>query len=469
LRCPLAIKEEKGFFASLGDSLSSLRLTIALLIILAVASIFGTVIPQNASPEEYLRAYKVPTYKILRILGFLDMYHTGWFLFLLALLSLNLVACSLKRFRTSWRFFSHPQERLDEDQWKALPGSRKFSRKGLPEESLPDYREALSRVFSQPRVLEEPRVHHLFAEKGKLSRLGVYFIHLSVLVILAGALIGSFFGFRGNVNIVEGEAADKVILRSEGQAQPLGFSVRLDKFNISLYPSGAPKEFKSTLTILEGDRPVVTEPIRVNHPLTYRGISLYQSSYGVAGVQKAVLNIKDREARKELAVAAQIGTKTEIPGSTNSFLLAGFIPDFQGMGPALQMIFFEPNHPHENFWILQDHPEFAEKQPGRYAFTIQEIEPKYYSGLQVTKDPGVWVVWVGCFLMMGGFYMTFLLSHRRVWVRLTEKGRETLAEIAGSSHRDRSGFEKELEKIEQELRERPPRERRNSAKSEDPP
>jgi cytochrome c biogenesis protein len=139
------------------------------------------------------------------------------------------------------------------------------------------------------------------------------------------------------------------------------------------------------------------------------------------------------------------------------------------MGPALQMIFFEPNRPHENFWLLQNHPEFADRQPGRYSFTIKEIEPKYYSGLQVTKDPGVWVVWVGCFLMMGGFFMTFLLSHRRVWVRLTEKAGATWVEIAGSSHRDRAGFEKELEKIDQGLRERPPKERQKSAKSEDPP
>ena len=87
-------KEEKGFSPSLWDSFSSLRLTIALLIILAITFIFGTVIPQNASPEVYLRAYKLPTYKILKILGFLDMYHAKWFLFLLALLSLNLVACS---------------------------------------------------------------------------------------------------------------------------------------------------------------------------------------------------------------------------------------------------------------------------------------------------------------------------------------------------------------------------------------
>jgi len=80
----LSKKEEKGFSPSIWDSFSSLRLTIALLIILAITSIFGTVIPQNASPEVYLRAYKLPTYKILKILGFLDIYHAKWFLFLLA-------------------------------------------------------------------------------------------------------------------------------------------------------------------------------------------------------------------------------------------------------------------------------------------------------------------------------------------------------------------------------------------------
>lgn len=446
-----AAKEEKGLFPSLWDSLSSLRLTIALLIILAVASIFGTVIPQNASPEEYLRAYKVSTYRILKILGFLDMYHAGWFVFLLALLSLNLVACSLRRLRITLRFF-YPGVPLEEEQWRAMPLNKKFSQKGLPAEGLPQYREALSLVFSKPKVLEGPRAYHLFAEKGKLSRLGVYFIHLSILIILAGALIGSFFGFRGNVKIVEGQAADRVILRSEGQIQPLGFSVRLEKFNVSFYFSGAPKEFKSTLTVLEGQTKVLTEPIRVNHPLTYKGITFYQSSYGIAGIEKAILAIKDRQSSKEVIVSAQMGSRTEIPGTSSSFLLADFIPDFQGMGPAFQVLFFEPSRPHENFWVFQHHPEIDQKRPGRYQFTVKEFDPRYYSGLQVTKDPGVWVVWLGCFLMMAGFYMAFFMSHRRVWVKLTEREAGTLVEIAGSSHRDRLGFEKEFEKIEQALK-----------------
>jgi cytochrome c biogenesis protein len=244
---------------------------------------------------------------------------------------------------------------------------------------------------------------------------------------------------------------DRVIFGREGQPQPLGFKVKLDKFNVSFYPSGAPREFKSTVTILEGTHKVFTEPILVNHPLTYKGISLYQSSYGIAGVEKAVLTIKDRESGEIVSIAAPMGKRTEVPGSSSFFLLEHFLPDLQGMGPTLQIIFFEPHRPQQEFWVFQNHPEFEDQRPGRYRLTIKEIEPRFYSSLQVTKDPGVWIVWIGCFLMVAGFYMTFFMSHRRIWVKLTEKVGGTLIEVTGSSHRDRLGFEKEFEKIYQAL------------------
>lgn len=444
---------EKGFWSSLGDSLSSLRLTIGLLIILAVASIFGTVIPQNASPEDYLRIYKFSTYKILKILGFLDMYHGAWFVFLLALLSLNLVACSWKRFRITWKlFFSSGKER-EGGEWKSVPLNRKFSRKEPPEKALADIQTVIARNFRQPKIGENGKGSYLlFSEKEKLSRLGVYFIHVSVLVILAGALIGSFFGFRGNVNIVEGETADRVVLRGPVETRPLGFSVRLDQFNVSFYPSGAPREFKSTVTILDGGQKVRTEPILVNHPLTYKGISLYQASYGIAGVEKAVLTVRDRESGREVSMPVRVGTRTEIPGSGSAFLLSRFVPDIQGMGPAFQVLLFSAGQPEANFWIFRDYPELENQRAGRYRFAVKSIEPRYYSGLQVTRDPGVWVVWVGCFLMIAGFYMTFFMSHRRIWVTLSEKGKETAVVLAGSSHRDRLGFEQEFEKIYHSLR-----------------
>lgn len=446
-------EKEKGLLSTLWDSLSTVRLTIPLLIVLAVVSIFGTLIPQNATPEEYLRIYKVSTYKILRILGFLDMYHAGWFVFLLALLSLNLMVCSLRRWPSVRRFFSQPEIKLEEGQWKGIAPGRRFSFPLSAGDSLGEIQSRLSRTWGKPRVLQEEGHWHLFAEKGKLSRLGFYCIHLSILVILLGAMIGSFYGFRGYVNITEGETVDRVFLRSGQQIEPLGFKVKLDGFSVSFYPTGAPREFKSTVTILEGGRKVLTEPIRVNEPLTYKGISLYQSSYGVASVEKAILNGVERSSGRGFTLSLQPGTRVEIPGTPHSLVLDRFSPDLQGMGPAFQGRLLEGERPVENLVILQNHPEFISKMPGRYEFRVGEIQPKYYSGLQVNKDPGVWVVWAGCFLMMAGFYMTFFMSHRRIWVRMMEKKGETQVEIAGSSHRNRSDFEKEMDRIGQAVKE----------------
>jgi len=318
---------------------------------------------------------------------------------------------------------------------------------------LPVIEKALLTTFGRPERHEESSLTHFFVEKEKASRLGAYCVHLSILVILAGALIGSLYGFRGHVNIEERQEANRVLLQAKRRAEPLGFSIRLDRFQVSFYPNGAPKEFKSTVTVVDGGREILKESIRVNHPLTYKGISFYQSSYGVAGLDQAVLILQEPNSGKTFSVASRMGRRTEIPGTGSTFLLGAFQPDFQGLGPALQILLFEPNHPPENFWVLQHHPELEEKRQGRYRFKIEEITPRYYSGLQATKDPGVWVVWSGCSLMIAGFFMVLFLSHRRIWVRLGEEGKGTRVDIGGVSHRNRLGFEKDMAKIEQALQE----------------
>jgi cytochrome c biogenesis protein len=264
-------------------------------------------------------------------------------------------------------------------------------------------------------------------------------------------LIGLFYGFRGNINLVEGETASRVTLRKGGQIPLPGFNLKLEQFTVSFYSTGAPKEFKSAVTLREGGQTVLSESIRVNHPLSYKGLSFYQSSYGVAGVEKAVLVIQEKNSGKEHLVEAQLGVKTELPGSHYAFVITRFVPDIQGLGPAFQVMSLEPDRPHETFFVLQNHPEMEERRPGSYRFRIREIVPRYYSGLQVTKDPGVPLVWTGCVFMIVGFYLTFFLSHRRLWVRLSPQGENTLLEFAGFSHRNRIGFEQEFEKMFQDF------------------
>jgi cytochrome c biogenesis protein len=73
---------------------------------------------------------------------------------------------------------------------------------------------------------------------------------------------------------------DVIRIRNTGEIHRLGFQIPCDDFNLTLYKTGAPKEYRSSLSILEGDKAVKQKDIIVNDPLRYRGINIFQSSYG---------------------------------------------------------------------------------------------------------------------------------------------------------------------------------------------
>ena len=83
---------QRGFLQSLWDFFCSLKLTMFLLISLAILSIIGTIIPQGTVPPEYVVSISPAKLQLYKALGFFDMYHSWWFILLLYLLTVNLVA-----------------------------------------------------------------------------------------------------------------------------------------------------------------------------------------------------------------------------------------------------------------------------------------------------------------------------------------------------------------------------------------
>jgi len=277
--------KQNDFLHSLWDFFCSLKLTMFLLISLAVISIIGTIIPQGSVPPEYLATISPAKHQIYKALGFFDMYHSWWFILLLYLLTVNLVACSIKRLPHIWKIISHPTLVMDGGLEQSLPNKASFKTNVRPEQLKEKLTAFLSSEFARPVVTEADGAWHLFAQKTPWCRLSVYFVHLSVIIIFIGAMIGSLFGYKGFVNIPEGQSISKVMTRSEKEMN-LGFAVRCEQFSVALYKNGAPKEFKSILTVLENGKPVpdyTNVRVIVNDPLTYKGITFYQSSYGNAG------------------------------------------------------------------------------------------------------------------------------------------------------------------------------------------
>ncbi|RQW85032.1 MAG: cytochrome c biogenesis protein ResB [Geobacter sp.] len=451
-RLPLK-NQPSDFGTSLWRFFSSLKLTIFLLIGLAVVSVIGTIIPQgNPPPVEYLQTISQAKFDLYSKLGFFNMYHSWWFVLLLYLLTLNLVACSLRRFPHDWKLINGQVPVLDEQQEKSLANVQSWKVSQSAADLKKSAAEILGRGLTTPVVTKVNDEYHLFAEKGRFSRLGVYILHFSIIIVFIGAMVGSFFGFKGFAQIPEGDSITTASTTT-GKVIDLGFAVRCDSFSLTLYDTGAPKEYRSVLSVIENGKTVIDkQPIIVNSPLTYRGITFYQSSYSQDGNPSFHFTVRNRTNGTETQMTATGDQPLALPGGETLTIL-GFAPDVGSIypgfsGPAVQVQVQGKGPTAEPFALLQKYPAFNADKGGDYVISFAGADQKWRTGLQVTKDPGVWVVWLGCFLLVSGIFVSFFLSHRRIWIRIGA-GRIV---VAGSSNKNQAAFRITLDEIVDKLK-----------------
>jgi cytochrome c biogenesis protein len=448
----------KGFLSVIYDLFRSIKLTISLLILLAILSVIGTFIVQNATRSEYIQRYGLGLYEVLNFFNLFDMYHSWWFSAILLVLVINLISCSLQRFPGVWKQISHEPHSggLEDSMLKTLPYVEKLQIPGKAEarrmEDIPSH---LKRWFKNPRLIETEKAITFYSEKGRFSRLGVYITHLSILIILIGGILGSLFGFKGHVEILEGETVDRIFLRTKDEEvpKPIGFSVRCDDFNITYYDLNRPekhvKEYTSHLTILENGKEVVKKTVQVNHPFQYKGLAFYQSNYGT--VHNATLGIQWRNKKEKEVFKTPEGVNVPVPNSNLSIRVLKYAPQVHDFGEGVQVVLFRPNQEPRSFWLLKSFPKLDERRGDEFILTFEGVTSKEYTGLQVTKDPGVWVVWIGCGLMIFGLIVSFFFSHQRVWVKIPKSPVGEIV-LAGSTNKNRVGFEKTFGQLVEGLR-----------------
>src|SRR3990172_5337094 len=173
---------------------TSLKLAITILIILAVASVFGTIIEQNQPIEKYRQFYGDATIRMLDALNLFDMYHSWWFLLLLVLFTVNLSCCTLDRLPRVVKVVRNPKTTLDDNLEKSLGLVARWKKKGSPDAWADRYAGAMGKSIGKPLVTRSSEAVHLYAEKGIVSRFGVYVTHTSIVIIFIGAIFGKISG-----------------------------------------------------------------------------------------------------------------------------------------------------------------------------------------------------------------------------------------------------------------------------------
>lgn len=463
--------KKTGYWRSLYQSLASLRLTVVIFLVLATASVFGTLLPQGQTPVELERLYGAGTSRVLEFLGVNDLYRTGWFRFLLLLLCVNLIVCTFERLPKTLKRVRHHEDQINPEKLLKFTCSREMTTRLPFDEMQARLDQVITRHFAPPVLVESANAHAATAERARWSSFMVYIVHLSVLVVLVGALLGSIFGFKGMMSLAEGEISSEVVLTGERhRTVSLPFQVRCDQFHVSFYDTGAPSEFRSDLVIVENGKEVRRESIRVNDPLTHRGVTFYQSSYGTT-LRQAEIQLTDRETGKLLELTVAMGEPAVIPGTRDRLEIVNYQQDLSHFGPAVALVLFREGHQEPiGTWVLARVPEFHGNRLLNYQIRITDMQTVQYTGLQVKQDPGVWVVWLGFTAMLVGIGLTFYTSHRRLWIHSSKPScdREPIrVVVAGRASKNFLAFEHEfnelLEQIESALKPDPEQRRESKA------
>jgi len=445
---------------SIIDFFSSVKLAIFLIIILTLASIVGTLIPQMRGAEEYAARYGQLSELLIR-LEFTELYHSWWFIAFLFLFALNILICTLTRLSPKLRRTFNPNLEFKTETLLASKIQERFEKSRTLPESETELKKTLRSLHFQVKEHRKAGEIHLLARKKILGIFGSDIVHLGLLVILIGGIISGFGGFRTNINISEGETVP--ILDAD-------FKLKLDKFETEYHPNGSVKDWISTLTIIEGESPRLTKTIEVNHPLSYKGHVFYQSSYGWDW-QNPLLEIwaietSDPSSSKKTYL--RLGEKENWEEENLEFTAVRFIPDFiidgnqprtRSLNPNNPAVFIEVFRGGERIssgWIFSKFPDFSQMHSGEesnFKFELKDIQAAQYSGIQMSRDPGVNFIWLGCAFMMLGLFMAFYWPPRDIRFILaeTEEGKTEIVS-AGRSIKSKLTLESEFNRVMTSLR-----------------
>jgi cytochrome c biogenesis protein len=413
--------------------LADLRLAIVLLLVIALFSITGTVIEQGQSISFYQANYPEHpalfgflTWKVVLTAGFDHVYRTWWYLALLILFGASLTTCTFTRqlpalrwFSRTWNFYSQPR------QFEKFALSAEFKQASI-DELTPLLKERRYKIFQEG--------DKLYAHKGIIGRIGPIVVHVGMLVILVGAMMGAMTGFIAQEIVPSGETFQIKNITDAGPWAapqfPKDWSVKVNRFWIDYLPSGEIDQFYSDLSVLDtAGKEIDRQTIHVNQPLRHKGVTLYQADWSIAAVQLKLNNspLLQLPMAKLDAIGGRIwGTFLPLkPDLSDGVSLIA--RDMQGLLLVYDM---------QGKLISTVRKGMSVDIHG-IKVSIADIIGS--TGLQIKADPGIPIVYLGFGLLMVGVMMSYV-SHSQIW-GLQHDG---AFYIGGRTNRAQVSFEREF-------------------------
>jgi cytochrome c biogenesis protein len=455
---------------------ASIKTGVVLLILVVILAAAGTVILQRpmTEPDDMQRAYSPQVLRLLDATGLTDVFHAWWFIGLMILVSLCIIAASIDRFPNAWRYYARPYKYPDSSFRRALYPQKSISIAD-EESGLVAAERALHEMGFKPERVVRKDHFGIFAERHRISEMAVYIVHASLLLIFIGWIVDGVYGWRGSLSLNEGQTSNLIELR-DGKTRALPFAIRCDAAGQENYKDGTPKKWWSKLAVVEAGQDVKRKEIVVNDPLIYNGVRFYQSSFGETGkvdklwfvaTPNAAFNAAtvrktspDPSGGKKEDLALTLGETADLDSDT-TVRFADFFSDYavrdgqvykrsNDVGSPAAHLIVSKKSSGQNFdvWFPQLE-EVADNSKAPYVLQPKELSWEHFTGLQVSHEPGQWGVWSGVVLLGIGLAFVFYVVHMRFWaipVRDERTGLYSLW-IGGSANRNRDAFEERFNEL----------------------
>ncbi|MCM3660206.1 cytochrome c biogenesis protein ResB [Georgenia satyanarayanai] len=485
----------RGWLRWAWRQLTSMRVALLLLMLLALAALPGAFFPQRPQDPAAVAAYYADNpgaAEWLERFGVFDVYGAPWFAAIYLLLFVSLIGCILPRTRAHVRALraapSRVPRRLDR-----FPVHATHTTTASPEEVTRAVRGVLGRRFRVAQTLDG-----ISAERGYLRETGNIVFHLSLVGVLVALGAGQMLSYRGQAVVVEGRSfANAVVdydsftpgtLVDTDDLEP--FTVTLDELTSEFTLDAQARDFAADVTITQPDGEVRTDTIRVNYPINAAGANVYLAGNGYAP------HLTVRDAEGEVAFSQPVPFLPEDDFYTSRGVVK--VPD---VSPGLEQLGFtgyllpsavvdeagarsvhpQPNAPlvildvytgdlglddgvpqnvyeldtegmtpvavgEETAKVLLEPGQSVELPDGLGTITFDSL-PRF-AALDLRYDPSLTVLLVSALLAMAGLSASLFAPRRRLWVKISEgdAGR-TVVEAAALARGDDPGLEPELERV----------------------
>ncbi|MEO7952537.1 MAG: cytochrome c biogenesis protein ResB, partial [Polaromonas sp.] len=326
------------------ELLSSMRFSISLLTVICIASVIGTVLKQQEPLSNYVNQFGPFWAQVFSLVSLNTVYSAWWFLLILAFLVVSTSLCIARNTPKILADYSQLKEDVREQSLKAFGHRAQAALAESPESAARRIGQTLVQSGWKVKLQQRSTGWMVAAKKGSAGKLGYIAAHSAIVLICVGGLLdgdmivraqmllngkSTYTGgglisdvpaqhrlgernptFRANLMVSEGTQSSTAILNQPGGVllQELPFAVELKKFIVEYYSTGMPKLFASDIVIHDkatGEKTAAR--VEVNHPASYKGVEIYQSSFDDGGSSVTLKAIPMAAASKPFEIQGTIG------------------------------------------------------------------------------------------------------------------------------------------------------------------